>query len=142
MKNFLMIGLMSLSMLGAFSVQAADPKPAADDKAFQEYVSKMQAHMKLMQEQMQKMQKEMTPFYALQFFLTLFSTFSLVNLAVFTPFSLYHVAFWIWLGFIVPTQIAGVIWGSTKKKFWFKQILIMVTYQLLGIMLGAFILLM
>lgn len=90
-------------------------------------------------EQMQKMQKEMTPFYGLQFFLTLFSTFSLVNLAVFTPFSLYHVAFWIWLGFIVPTQIAGVIWGSTKKKFWFKQILIMVTYQLLGIMLGAFI---
>ena len=57
MKNFLMIGLMSLSMLGAFSVQAADPKPAADDKAFQEYVSKMQAHMKLMQEQMQKMQQ-------------------------------------------------------------------------------------
>lgn len=61
MKNFLMIGLMSLSMLGAFIVQAADPKPAADDKAFQEYVSKMQAHMKLMQEQMQKMQQTTDP---------------------------------------------------------------------------------
>ena len=91
-------------------------------------------------EQMQKMQKEMMPFYALQFFLTLFSTFSLVNLAVFTPFSLYHVAFWIWLGFIVPTQIAGVIWGNTKKRFWLKQTLIMITYQLVGIMIAAFIL--
>lgn len=93
-------------------------------------------------EQMQKMQKAMGPFYILQFFLTLFSTFALVNLAAVTPFSLYHIAFWVWLGFIVPTQIGGVIWGSTKKKFWFKQILIMVTYQLIGIMLGAFILLM
>lgn len=91
-------------------------------------------------EQMQKMQKEMMPFYALQFFLTLFSTFSLVNLAVYTPFSLYHVAFWIWLGFIVPTQIAGVIWGNTKKRFWLKQTLIMITYQLVGIMIAAFIL--
>lgn len=90
-------------------------------------------------EELQKMQKAMGPFYILQFFLTLFSTFALVNLAAVTPFSLYHIAFWVWLGFIVPTQIAGVIWGSTKKKFWFKQILIMVTYQLFGIMLGAFI---
>src|SRR5574343_23259 len=66
-------------------------------------------------EELQKMQKAMGPFYALQFLLTLFSTFALVNLAAVTPFSLYHIAFWVWLGFIVPTQIAGVIWGNTKK---------------------------
>ncbi len=90
-------------------------------------------------EELQKMQKAMGPFYILQFFLTLFSTFALVNLAAVTPFSLYHIAFWVWLGFIVPTQIGGVIWGNTKKQYWLKQILIMVTYQLLGIMLGAFI---
>jgi hypothetical protein len=61
MKNFLMIGLMSLSMLGAFSVQAADPKPAADDNAFQEYLDKMQGHMKLMQEQRQRIQQTGDP---------------------------------------------------------------------------------
>lgn len=71
-------------------------------------------------EQVKKMQKEMAPFYGLQLFLTLFSTFALVNLAVATPFSLYHVAFWVWLSFIVPTQISGVVWANTKKKFWVK----------------------
>lgn len=90
-------------------------------------------------EELQKMQKAMGPFYALQFLLTLFSTFALVNLAAVTPFSLYHIAFWVWLGFIVPTQIAGVIWGNTKKKFWLSQIVIMITYQLVGIMMAAWI---
>lgn len=90
-------------------------------------------------EELQKMQKAMGPFYALQFLLTLFSTFALVNLAAVTPFSLYHIAFWVWLGFIVPTQIAGVIWGNTKKKFWLSQIAIMITYQLVGIMMAAWI---
>lgn len=91
-------------------------------------------------EQMKKMQKEMAPFYGVQLFLTLFSTFALVNLAVATPFSLYHVAFWVWLSFIVPTQISGVVWANTKKKFWVKQIFVMASYQLVGLMLAAFIL--
>lgn len=91
-------------------------------------------------EKLQEMQKKMGPFYALQFLLTLFSTFALVNLTVFTPFSLYHLAFWIWIGFIVPTQIAGVIWGNTKKRFWAKQIFVMTSYQIVGLMLAAWIL--
>lgn len=57
MKRTLMIGLVALSIIGYSNGWAADPAPAADDKAFQEYMGKMQAHMKLMQEQMQKMQQ-------------------------------------------------------------------------------------
>lgn len=91
-------------------------------------------------EQVKRMQKEMAPFCGVQLFLTLFSTFALVNLAVATPFSLYHVAFWVWLSFIVPTQISGVVWANTKKKFWVKQIFVMASYQLVGLMLAAFIL--
>jgi len=91
-------------------------------------------------EKLQEMQKKMAPFYALQFFLTLFSTFALVNLTMETDLSVYHVAFWIWIGFIVPTQIAGVIWGNTKKRFWAKQIFVMTSYQIVGLMLATWIL--
>jgi hypothetical protein len=95
----------------------------------------------LSKDELQKMQKEMTPFYALQFFLTLFTTFSFANLVPYIPdFSAYHIAFWIWIGFIVPTQIACIIWANTKKKFWFKQAIIMNSYQLIAIMLMALIL--
>ena len=91
-------------------------------------------------EKLQEMQKKMAPFYALQFFLTVFSTFALVNLAAATSFSLYHVAFWIWISFIVPTQISTVLWGNTKKRFWAKQIFVMASYQIVGLMLAAWIL--
>lgn len=91
-------------------------------------------------EELKKMQKSMTPFYGLQFFLTLFSTFALVNLVGMTSLGIYHLAFWIWISFVVPTQISGVIWGNTKKQFWLKQILVMTTYQFVGIMLASAIL--
>ncbi len=92
-------------------------------------------------EELKKMQKEMMPFYGLQLFLTLFMTISLANLAPYlTDFSMYHIAFWLWIGFIAPTQIAGVIWGSTKKKYWLVQIGIMVSYSLIGLLLASFIL--
>ena len=96
-------------------------------------------------DEMKKMQKEMGPFYMVQFFLTLFTTFSLANLysRVIDPtYGLYHIAFWLWIGFIVPVQISAVVWGNTKKKHWAKQIFVMVSMQLVGIMLASWILLM
>jgi hypothetical protein len=92
-------------------------------------------------EEMQKMQKEMAPFYFLQFGLTLFTTISFANLVPYiTAFSIYHIAFWIWIGFIAPIQVAGVIRANTKKKYWLKQIFVMLTNQLVSIMAAAFIL--
>lgn len=61
MKNRLVVGLVALSVLGFPVAYGADPKPAPDDKAFQEYASQMQAHMKLMQDQMQKMRQTNDP---------------------------------------------------------------------------------
>jgi hypothetical protein len=95
----------------------------------------------LSKEAMQKMQKEMAPFYGLQILLTLFTTFNLANFIGMLPqFSSYHLAFWIWSAFIVPTQISAVIWANTKKKYWLKQLGIMISMQLVGIMLAAWIL--
>ncbi len=94
---------------------------------------------------MQKMQKAMMPFYGVQLLLTILFTFVLGMFIRYLQmanvgFHAYGVAGWIWLGFIVPTQVAGVIWANTKKKFWAKQITIMISYQLVGLMLAAFIL--
>jgi hypothetical protein len=92
-------------------------------------------------EELKKMQKAMMPFYFLQLLLTLFTTISFANLVPYVPaFSIYHIAFWIWIGFIFPLQISSVVWANTKRKFWLKQIFVMATNQLASIMLAAWIL--
>ncbi len=95
----------------------------------------------LSQDEIQKMQKEMGPYYAVQFALTVLYTLALACAITAWPESYgIPVALKIWAGFVVPTQISGVIWGSTKKPQWLKQILIMTSYQLVGIIIASLIL--
>lgn len=99
----------------------------------------------LTKEELQKMQKAMAPFYLVQIALTLVSTYVLAMFVYYLKmagvgFHAYGVAGWVWLGFIAPTQVAAVIWGNTKRKFWGKQIFVMISYQLVGLMMAAFIL--
>lgn len=95
----------------------------------------------LSKEELNKMQKDMGPFYGLQFLLTLVSTYTLACLAPYIPeYSIFHIAFWIWIGFIAPVQISTVVWGNTKKKFWIRQIFVMLSMQLAGLMLASWIL--
>ncbi len=95
----------------------------------------------LSKQELQKMQKGMLPFYGLQFLLTVFTTFNLAYfMSMMNYYSPYHVAFWIWSAFIAPIQIQTVVWGNTKKKFWIKQIFVMLSFQLVSIMVAAFFL--
>jgi hypothetical protein len=99
----------------------------------------------LSESEMKKMQKEMAPYYGLQLVLTIVFTYVLAMMIDSLKMSgqgwhAYGVAGWVWLGFVVPTQIAGVVWANTKKQYWAKQIFVMVTYQLVGLMLAAFFL--
>lgn len=92
-------------------------------------------------EEMEKLQKSMGAFYALQIFLTLVSTIVLsMFINSMSEYSAYLTALFVLIGFIIPTQIAGVIWGKTSKTVWAKQIFVMVAYQLVGIMITAFVL--
>lgn len=94
-------------------------------------------------EELKAMQKQMAPFYVLQFLLTIIYTGALF---FFFPYgemfnwNQYIIAGIIWVGIIMPVQVSGVIWGNTKKKFWFKQIFVMASYQLVSIMIAAAIL--
>ncbi|MFZ1720458.1 MAG: DUF1761 domain-containing protein [Candidatus Moraniibacteriota bacterium] len=98
----------------------------------------------LSKEEQKNMQKAMAPFYIVQILLTLLSTFVLAMFVQYLQmanvgFHAYGVAGWIWLGFIAPTQIASVIWANTKREYWWKQIFIMTSYQLVGLMMTAWI---
>lgn len=96
----------------------------------------------LSKEELKKMQKGMGPFYGLQLLLTLVTTliFAILLNGLPKEWSVYGLAFFFWIGFVVPTQIAGVIWANTKKKFWSKQLFVMTSYQFVALMITAYLL--
>lgn len=94
---------------------------------------------------LEKMQKEMMPAYLAQFFTGLLFIFILANFIAVAKLAnigahAFGVAGWVWLGFVLPIQIGGVIWSQTKKKFWLKQIFVASGYQLVSMMIAAGIL--
>jgi hypothetical protein len=92
-------------------------------------------------DEIKQMQKAMLPFYILQFFLSCVVAFATFAFFASLPYaSSVTVMSWIVLGLIIPTQISSVIWGSTKQKFWLKQIAVMSGYQIASS--GVFILVM
>jgi hypothetical protein len=96
---------------------------------------------KVSKAEMEKLQKQMMPFYALQLVVTIMSTWVFAMILSVSPeFHAYGLAGWIWLGFIVPTQISSVIWGNTKRKYWAKQLFVMMAGQLACAMAMACIL--
>jgi len=94
-------------------------------------------------EELKKMQKTMMPFMAVQFVLTLITTWVLANNISFAGLSgaaAYFYAFFMWFGYMMPVTVSSVLFGSTKRRNWVKQISIMLGMQLVGILLAAFIL--
>lgn len=94
-------------------------------------------------EELQKMQKSMMPFMALQFVLTFVTTWVLANNIAFNGLvgsAAYAYACFMWFGYMMPVSVSSVIFGSTKRHFWLKQIGIMLGMQLVGIILAAWIL--
>lgn len=97
----------------------------------------------LSKEELAKMQKDMVPAYVAQFFITFIYVYVLIHFinmgkVADVTFSSYALSFWIWFGFLLPTQIGAVMWSQTKKKYWMKQIFVAGLYQLVAIMLATF----
>ena len=79
---------------------------------------------KLSKEVQQKMMSEMGPYYGVQLFVTLLTSFVfelfIANLPPdWNPFGM---AAFFWLGFVVPTQVGSVIFGGTPKEWMVKKI--------------------
>lgn len=79
---------------------------------------KMHGFDKLSKEVQQKMMKSMGPMYAVQFLVTILTTFVLaIFLANQPTWNPYAMAGFFWLGFVVPTQVSAVIFGGTESKW-------------------------
>ena len=79
---------------------------------------------KLSKEVQQKMMSEMGPYYGVQLFVTLLTSFVfelfIANLPPdWNPFGM---AAFFWIGFTVPAQVSAVIFGGTPKEWMVKKI--------------------
>lgn len=80
---------------------------------------------KVSEEEQKKMMKSMGPFLAVQFLVTLVTTFVLAIFIAYQPtWNAYAMAGFFWIGFVVPTQVSGVIFGGTNPKWIVAKILI------------------
>ncbi|HEX3095835.1 MAG TPA: DUF1761 domain-containing protein [Patescibacteria group bacterium] len=93
---------------------------------------------KVPQDQQKDMMKKIPPLLIAQFIFTIITTVILAILrnVVSTDWSIYNLAFHLWLGFMVPTQVSAVIFGGTDPKWFIQKILIM-AFGALGCMLIA-----
>lgn len=91
-------------------------------------------------EELKKEEKRMGPFYLLQIFLTFVFTCALNIMILVLPFDAYVTALFVFVGFIVPIQISGIIWGPTPRQLQFAQVLIVMSNQLVSMLVAAYIL--
>ncbi len=78
---------------------------------------KLHGFDKLTKVQQKAAQSKMAPWYVIQTLVTVMTAFVLAKLIVLLPDeSSYMLATWVWFGFIVPTQVSGVIFGGTEEK--------------------------
>lgn len=75
-----------------------------------------------------QMRKGMAPLLVTQFIFTIVTTvvFAMILSHVTSDWSTYCFALAFWLGFIVPTQVAAVIFGGTNPQWFVQKILIMI----------------
>jgi len=90
----------------------------------------------------QQMVKKMGPFYALQFIVTVMTTFVLALFDAELPqvWHAFGIAGWLWLGFVLPTQVSAVIFGGVESKWIAKKIAVQAGASLACLMGGAAVL--
>lgn len=79
---------------------------------------------KLSKEVQNRMSSEMGPYYGVQFLVTIMTTVILAIFIEYVPqnWNPHGMAFFFWIGFVVPTQVSAVIFGGTPRKWIVKKI--------------------
>ncbi len=86
-------------------------------------------------------QQKMMPFLGLQFVMTLITTTVLALFIAGLPemWNLYGIAGFMWLGFVMPTQVGAVVFGGTDPKWVVKKICIMSGASFLSLMTAVLV---
>jgi hypothetical protein len=97
---------------------------------------------KVSKEEQKKMMKSMGPMLAVQFLVTVITTFVLALFIAALPagWNAYGMAGFFWVGFVVPTQISAVLFGGTDPKWVLTKIAIAAGGSLLCLEAGAAVL--
>ena len=82
---------------------------------------------KLPKETQESMSKQMMPYLAVPFVAAIVTTavFALLLNGFPSNWNIYGLAFFFWLGFVVPTQVGAVVFGGTEGRWMVKKVLIM-----------------
>lgn len=95
---------------------------------------------KLNKKQQKDMQTQMGPLYGMQVVVTLMSAWALAFFLTAMPDVAWYVtAFFLWLGFIVPTEVSSVIFGGTDNKWVARKIAISIAGSLACTLVGAWV---
>lgn len=99
---------------------------------------------KLSKKEQKEMQAKMGPYYGLQMVVTLLTSYIFAQFVVMANtsvinLSLYKLAFFVWLGFVVPTQVSAIIFGGVDPKWIPRRLMIMAGGSLACLMSAAFV---
>ncbi|MBP9718917.1 MAG: DUF1761 domain-containing protein [Candidatus Levybacteria bacterium] len=97
---------------------------------------------KLPKDVQEKMMKSMGPFYVLQAFVTLITSVVLAIFITYLPldWNFYALSGFFWIGFVVPTQVSGVIFGGTEGKWILSKIAVQAGCSLVCLQAATFVL--
>jgi hypothetical protein len=103
---------------------------------------KIHGHDLLSLEEQKKAEAGMTPLLVMQFVVTVVTT---VVLSMFLSsfggmWNPYGIAVFVWLGFVLPTQVSAVMFGGTKPEWMVTKIAISAGGSLACLLLAAFVL--
>jgi len=80
---------------------------------------------KLSKDIQQKMMQSMAPLYAIQLLVTVLTTYGLFVISSALPdHNIFTLAGLLWMSFMLPPQVSGVIFGGTESKWIVKKIAI------------------
>jgi Protein of unknown function (DUF1761) len=83
----------------------------------------------------------MGPYYGLQLFITILFNFvfGTVYLALKGNMDLFMFGALVFLGFIIPPIVEGVIWGNTRQVVWGKQLAIMLFNRFINVAVSCIV---
>jgi hypothetical protein len=95
---------------------------------------------KLSKEKQKEMQSKMGPWYAAQLIVIIMQAFALTHFITAMPdVEYWKIAFWLWLGFVVPTETSAMIFGGSKPEYIWHKIFITIGEALLHMLVAAWV---
>jgi len=95
---------------------------------------------KLSKKEQDAARAQMGPYYGTQLAVTFLSAWVLAFLMGLLPqVEYYQLAFFLWLGFIVPTEVSAVLFGGTEGKWVLSKITISIGGSLVCTLIGAYV---